>query len=297
MKKQTKDQEIQAENVAQVAPDVEEVTAPGKEEPQVEQDRGKTLAEAAASFAAACEAVKEKKRRAFARFQALDRKRNGQGLERITLPDGDPFDLDALRRAAQETGSPQEIKEWIALARAIATPIYRDSEFLAACVEAVQTCAGPASQQDEELSAELAALEQERARTLAAYDRKLAAVRAARNELRSMIYREILGRAKEADGYLLDQIPQCFAGDKGARNIGLVYGVDMPVKEQLNSFMGTAEAMSRTPEGGDPYAHLKNLPGSYVPGLHNDVTAVLETPSGADSSSGKRSFFDWLRGR
>ena len=52
MKKQTKDQEIQAENAGQAAPDVkEEKTAPGKGDPQAEQDRGKPLAEAAASFA------------------------------------------------------------------------------------------------------------------------------------------------------------------------------------------------------------------------------------------------------
>ena len=135
---------------------------------------------ALAEFGAACEAVIAKRRKVYERFRELDEKMKGPGLERITMPEADPFDLDALKKAAMETGSPQEGKEWVAAVRALASSAYRDTEFFGACLVVLSECGGYLRQKDAELAETLADLEAERDRIVAEYNRKVAAARDSR---------------------------------------------------------------------------------------------------------------------
>lgn len=267
----------------------------GREAAMAEVDKEAAVAVALAEFGAACEAVIAKRRKVYERFRELDEKMKGPGLERITMPEADPFDLDALKKAAMETGSPQEGKEWVAAVRALASSAYRDTEFFGACLVVLSECGGYLRQKDAELAETLADLEAERDRIVAEYNRKVAAARAELAAHRDRVHREIVAKATEADVSFTDDIPACFAGDKAARTIGLVYGPDIPVEAQLRSFFENAKIRSRPGSAGDPYAHLKNLPGVYVPGVGVGVSAVAQTPSGVVSSEGKRSFFDRFR--
>lgn len=251
--------------------------------------------EALAKFGAACEAVKAKRRRVYERYRELDDKMKGPGLERITVPESNPFDLDALKRAAMETGRPQEAKEWIAAVRAIASSAYRDTEFLGDCMDVLSRCGEYLSRKDYQLEKALDDLEEERKQVIAEYDRKVAKARGELTTHRDRVHREIVAKATEADMSFIENIPSCFAGDKAARTIGLVYGPDVPVKDQLNAFLNTARLRSSLSSAGDPYKHLKNLPGGYVPGEHGNMAVAVVTESGAVSSEGKTSFFDRFR--
>ena len=267
----------------------------GREAAMAEANKEAAVAVALAEFGEACEAVTAKRRKVYERFRELDEKMKGPGLERITMPETDPFDLDALKKAAMETGSPQEAKEWIASVRALAGSTYKDAAFFGACLVVLSECGEYLRQKDAQLAEALAALEAERERAIAEYDRKVAAARAELTAHRDRVHREIVAKATEADKSFADDIPACFAGDKAARTIGLVYGPDIPVEAQLRSFFENAKVWSSPGSTGDPYAHLKNLPGVYVPGVGVGVSAVAQAPSGVVSSEGKRSFFDRFR--
>ena len=276
-------------------PEAEKVGQQGGEAAVAEIDQEAAVGAALAEFGAACEAVTAKRRRVYERYRELDEKMKGPGLERITMPEADPFDLDALKKAAMETGSPQEAKEWIATVRALAGSAYRDTEFFGACLVVLSECGRYLRQKDAELAETLADLEAERDRVVAEYNRKVAAARAELTAHRARVHREIVAKATEADKSFTDDIPACFAGDKAARTIGLVYGPDIPVEAQLRSFFENAKVWSSPGSTGDPYAHLKNLPGVYVPGAGVGVSAVAQAPSGVVSSEGKGSFFDRFR--
>ena len=274
-------------------PEAEKVGQQGGEAAVAEIDQEAAVGAALAEFGAACEVVTAKRRRVYERYRELDEKMKGPGLERITMPEADPFDLDALKKAAMETGSPQKAKEWIAAVRAIAGSAYRDTEFFGACLAVLSECGEYLRQKDTQLAEALAALETERDRAIAEYDRKVAAARAELTAHRGRVHREIVAKATEADVSFTDDIPACFAGDKAARTISLVYGPDVPVSEQLKSFLQTAEVRGRPSSAGDPYAHLKHLPSGYVPG--EDVSVVAQTPSGFVGPERKGSFFDRFR--
>lgn len=278
-------------------PEAKKAGQQGGEAAVAEIDQEAAVGVALAEFGAACEAVIAKRRKVYERFRELDEKMKGPGLERITMPETDPFDLDALKKAAMETGSPQEAKEWIAAVRAIAGSAYLDTEFFGACLAVLSECGKYLRQRDAQLAAALADLQAERDRIVLEYDRKVAAARAELAAHRDRVYKEIIAKATEADKSFTDDIPDCFAGDKAARTIGLVYGSDIPVEAQLRSFFENAKIRSRPRSAGDPYAHLKNLPGVYIPGVGVGVSAVAQTPSGVVSSEGKGSFFDRFRRR
>ena len=87
-------------------PEAEKVGQQGGEAAVAEIDQEAAVGAALAEFGAACEAVTAKRRRVYERYRELDEKMKGPGLERITMPEADPFDLDALKKAAMETGSP-----------------------------------------------------------------------------------------------------------------------------------------------------------------------------------------------
>ena len=108
-------------------PEAKKAGQQGGEAAVAEIDQDAAVSVALAEFGAACEAVTAKRRRVYERYRELDEKMKGPGLDRITMPEADPFDLDALKKAAMETGSPQEAKEWIAAVRAIAGSAYRDN--------------------------------------------------------------------------------------------------------------------------------------------------------------------------
>lgn len=235
---------------------------------------GRDVDAALEEFGAACDAVKAKKKTLYEKFLELDKKRNGEGLERMTISSEDPFDLDAVERAAQETGSPQEIKEWIALIRALVMPVYRDSEFMGACLEVLSKCSAQLSCEDKKLREQIAELERERNMVELEYGKKIKAAEKALYELRDRVHKMISGRATEADHYLLDCLPSSLRGVISFRDMGLVFGQDVPVETQMQSFLKFAEVRSRPMEGGDIYAHLKKLHGEYVPGVHQDLTVV-----------------------
>lgn len=259
-----------------------------------ETDREAAVSAALEEFGAACKAVTDKRRRVYERYRELDEKVDDHSIGRLTLPEGDPFDLDALKKAAMETGSPMEGKEWIAAVRAIASPAYLDAEFLGACMTVLSKCGRYLEQKDRQLAEAVNSLEAERGRVVAEYDRKIAAARAELFGHRDRVHRGIIDKAIAADTSFVGDIPACFAGDKAARTVGLTYGPGVPVAVQLKSFLETVKMRSRSGSARDPYAHLEHLPGGYVPGGQRD-TVVAEIPSGSVSSEktwGKGSFFD-----
>ena len=129
-------------------PEAEKAEQQGGRTAVAEIDQEAAVAVALAEFGAACEVVTAKRRGVYERYRELDEKMKGPGLERITMPEADPFDLDALKKAAMETGSPQEAKEWIAAVRAIAGSAYRDAEFFGACLAVLSACGGYLRQKD-----------------------------------------------------------------------------------------------------------------------------------------------------
>lgn len=275
----------------------EKVFNAGEEERTEEeavQSQGKALETAFLEFAAACEAVKGKKRAIYERYEELNRKMSGAGLERVEIRNENPFDVNALKAAAIETGSPTEAKEWIAMMKGAAASVYLDADFFAACMKVVEQCGKIAGKEDSRMSAELAQLEAERDRVVKEMDKKISAARRALGDYRSMISENVVLKADEANRYLTENLPHCFCGESVGKSVGIVSGPGVPVTDQLNTFLRAIAAQTRKPQR-NPYAHLEALGGKRAAGSTKEMTVVPE-PSASDQK-GRRSFFDFLKRR
>lgn len=244
-------------------------------------------------FDRACEAIKAKKRAVYDRFVELDTKMKGPGVERVTIPTENPFDLEGLRTAALETGSPAEAKEWIAMIQGLVMSVYRDDEFFAACM-AVMQCARIADEQDQKLSQELERLELERDRIHTEMEKQIAKKRKELSNFRNVISDRVILKADDANRYLTENLPHCFSGEVSGRSIGLLTGPSASAMSQFNSLLHIIASHTKAVEK-DPYKHFRDRRKGYTPDEESGVTVVAAEQ--VTNSNGRRSFFDILRGK
>ena len=188
-------------------------------------------------FSAACETVREKKERAYAAYEKAHDAFFSEDTNRIKLPVSNPLDLSKAEEAILTTGDPAEAKRYIAYARSIAAPITLDEDFSSAIIRAV-TAIGPyAIPEDDRLSAELAAAEQEMKETVKKMEEKVRDARERLYSYRMMIADDIVKPVMELDCLYHTEMPSFLVGPVGEKMRCLVYGTNVHVKDQLQSLL------------------------------------------------------------
>ena len=214
-------------------------------------------------YSEACDAVKAKKSAMYRRFLELDESRKNGTKDQMELPRNNPFDLELARTAAQETGSPEKMKEWVAVVEGLSASVMRDDTFR----EAVETTAAAikpyAVQREKQLEAELKKAIAEKDRAMKELSKKVAQARKAFEDFRCVITEKVVKPYTEADDFLIQDIPAAFAGSPSARHAFVHTGPQMSVETQLNGVLREAKNANRPLPKGDPYKHLTEHRGIY----------------------------------
>ena len=203
-------------------------------------------------YAKACEAVKAKKAAMYRRFLELNESRNNGTKDQMELPRNNPFDLEQAWTAAQETGSPEKMKEWVAVVNGLSSSVLRDDAFR----EAVETTAAAvkpyAIQREKQLEAEVKEL-----------SAKVSKARKAFEDFRREITEKLVKPYIEADNFLKNDIPSLFIGSCDGDHLGISTVPQFSVETQLNGILCEAENANRPLLKGNPYKHLTEHRGIY----------------------------------
>lgn len=227
--------------------------------------------EVSTAINAACEAMKEKKDAVYTALDGVSKKLRNDKINKMDTPVSDPLDVDDLERAVVETGAPVDGKRIVAYCKALDTSAFRDEAFASACVGAIHAAA-PLAEHDRELEAELTAAISAKEEAIRKADARVAAARKALAMYRVQVSDAVVKPVLDADLYRVNAGPLQLSA-LGNRHVCVLYGSDVPVKFQLDSLLSLIAA-NRRPIDTEPYAHLKNLPGDFVPGIHDGVGAV-----------------------
>lgn len=227
--------------------------------------------EVSAAVRAACDTLKEKKDAVYTALEGVSKKLHDDKINKMDSPVSDPLDVGDLERAVVETGAPVDGKRIVAYCKALDTSAFRDEAFASACVETIHNAA-PLAEHDRDLEAELTAAIAAKEEAIRKADERVAAARKALETYRCQVSDGIVKPVLDADLYRVNAGPLQLSA-LGDRHVGVVYGSNASVKAQLNSLLSLIAA-NRRPIDADPYAHLKNLPGDFVPGIHDGVGAV-----------------------
>lgn len=102
-----------------------------------------------------CGNLKAKKDAAYSEFCRLEKKLQNNEIRRTEEKSIDPLDMEELEKNIIQTGDPMDVKRYIALAKAISASAFRDSEFLAGCIQAIQEAAKLMEDKETELQGEV----------------------------------------------------------------------------------------------------------------------------------------------
>lgn len=214
-------------------------------------------------YAKACEAVKAKKQAMYRRFLELDESRNNGTKDQMELPQNNPFDLEQARTAAQETGSPEKMKEWVAVVKGLSASVLRDDAFREAVETTAATIKPYAVQREKQLEAELKKAIAEKDRAMKELSKKVAQARKAFEDFRCVITEKVVKPYMEADNFLKGDIPAAFTDAPADRHLFVHIGPQFSVETQLNGVLREAENANRPLPKGDPYKHLTEHRGTY----------------------------------
>lgn len=246
------------------SPAVQEETAPmkvsEKAAPAADQE---SFEQALQEYAKACEAVKAKKAAMYQRFLELDESRNSGTKDQMELPLNNPFDLEQAWTAAQETGSPEKMKEWVAVVKGLSASVLRDDVFR----EAVETTAAAikpyAIQREKQLEEELKKAVAEKEQAMKELSAKVGKARKAFEDFRREITEKLVKPYIEADNFLKNDIPSLFIGSCDGDHLGISTVPQFSVETQLNGILCEAENANRPLLKGNPYKHLTEHRGIY----------------------------------
>lgn len=215
-------------------------------------------------YAKACEAVKAKKQAMYRRFLELDESRNNGTKDQMELPRNNPFDLEQARTAAQETGSPEKMKEWVAVVKGLSASVLRDDAFREAVETTVAAVQPYAVRREKQLEAELNQAMKEKERAMKEHSEKVARARKAFEDFRREITNKLLRPYVEADDFLRGNVPSIFNGIPASRHLSIHTGPEYSVETQLSGMLHEVENANRPLPKGDPYKHLREWRGSMA---------------------------------
>lgn len=246
------------------SPVAQEEAAPVKTSESATPVSGReSFEQALQEYAKACEAVKAKKAAMYRRFLELNESRNNGTKDQMELPRNNPFDLEQAWTAAQETGSPEKMKEWVAVVNGLSSSVLRDDAFR----EAVETTAAAvkpyAIQREKQLEAELKKAIAEKEQAVKELSAKVSKARKAFEDFRREITEKLVKPYIEADNFLKNDIPSLFTGSCDGDHIGIHTGPQFSVETQLGGMLREAENANRPLPKGDPYKHLTEHRGTY----------------------------------
>lgn len=245
-------------------PVVQEETAPMKGSEKAAPAAGQeSFEQALQEYAKACEAVKAKKAAMYRRFLELDESRNNGTKDQMELPRNNPFDLEQAWTAAQETGSPEKMKEWVAVVNGLSASVLRDDAFREAVETTAATIKPYAVQREKQLEAELKKAIAEKDQAVKELSEKVSKARKAFEDFRREITEKVVKPYIEADDFLKNDIPSLFVGTHSSSHIGIHTGPQFSVETQLNGILREAENANRPLPKGDPYKHLTEHRGTY----------------------------------
>lgn len=246
------------------SPAVQEETAPMQvSEKAVPAAGQESFEQALQEYAKACEAVKAKKAAMYRRFLDLDESRNNGTKDQMELPRNNPFDLEQAWTAAQETGSPEKMKEWVAVVKGLSASVLRDDAFREAVETTAATVKPYAVQREKQLEAELKKAIAEKDQAMKELSAKVSKARKAFEDFRREITEKIVNPYIEADNFLKNDIPSLFVRTPSSSHIGIHTGPQFSVETQLNGILREVENANRPLSKGDPYKHLTEHRGTY----------------------------------
>lgn len=188
-------------------------------------------------FAAACTVLREKKEQVCAEFVKARDAFNSGDTEHMKLPASNPLDLAQIDDVILKTGSPAEVKRFVALAQSLSAPIAQDEGFFDAFVHVVAAVGPYAVAEERRLSEKLAAAEAEKDEAVRRAEDKVVRARGGLLDFRRMIYDDIVRPVMDLDRLFVDYCPNAFAGDIGYRMAAVCYGAHCAVGEQLDSLL------------------------------------------------------------
>lgn len=214
-------------------------------------------------YSEACDAVKAKKSAMYRRFLELDESRNNGTKDQMELPRNNPFDLEQAWTAAQETGSPEKMKEWVAVVKGLSASVLRDDAFREAVETTAATIKPYAVQREKQLEAELKKAIAEKDQAVKELSEKVSKARKAFEDFRCEITEKVVKPYMEADDFLKNDIPSLFVGPRASDHMGIHTGPQFSVETQLGGMLREAENANRPLPKGDPYKHLTEHRGTY----------------------------------
>lgn len=245
-------------------PAAQEETAPmkvsEKAAPAADQE---SFEQALREYAEACEAVKAKKAAMYRRFLELDESRNNGTKDQMELPRNNPFDLEQAWTAAQETGSPEKMKEWVAVVKGLTSSVLRDDAFREAVETTVAAVQPYADRREKQLEAELNQAMKEKERAMKEHSEKVARARKAFEDFRHEITNKLVKPYVESDDFLQRNVPSIFSGLPASRHLSVHAGPEYSVETQLSGMLHEVENANRPLPKGNPYKHLTEHRGTY----------------------------------
>lgn len=188
-------------------------------------------------FAAACTVLREKKEKVCAEFVKARDAFNSGDTEHMKLPASNPLDLAQIDDVILKTGSPAEVKRFVALAQSLSAPIAQDVGFFAAVVRVVAAVGPYAVAEERRLSEKLAAAEAEKEEAVRRAEDKVVSARGSLLAFRRRIYDDIIRPTMDLDRLFVDYCPSVFCGDVGYRMSAVCDGTMYATGEQLDSLL------------------------------------------------------------
>lgn len=199
----------------------------------------------AADVKSACDAVKAKRDNVHRLLHELKDKRTNQTFARMEDSNADPFDPTEIERISN-TGSPYDEKQYVALSKAAAASVFRDSEFYERISSIFAKGFRGLVETDQMLEREFSDSIAEAEKAISEANRKVAAARAKLDGYRMKVTNEIVKPIIAADFYRLNETPYEWMGDLCSRCGYVSMGRDASVQDQINTLL-TCANVSRLP--------------------------------------------------
>lgn len=207
----------------------------------------------AADVKNACDAVKAKRDNVHRLLHELKDKRENQTFARMEDSNADPFDPAEIERIVK-TGSPYDEKQYVALSKAAAASVFRDSEFYERINSIFAKGYRGLVETDQMLEREFWDSIAEAEKAVSEANRKVDAARAKLDGYRLRVTSEIVKPIIDADFYRLNETPYECLGDLSSRCGYVSMGRGASVQEQINTLM-TCANVSRLPIKNAPRLH------------------------------------------
>ena len=150
-----------------------------------------------------------------------------------------------------------------------------DDAFVGALISSIDMVRKDAIEQDRELQKKVADAKKARDQAIQAAETQVKEAVTALEQHRMRFADDFVKPVLDADNCCRDSIPTAFRDFEGFRNAGLHYGPDVSIEDQVASLWGSVNAIGQIQQGGDPYSHLKHLPGEIVPAMRPHMAALI----------------------